>query len=232
MSSSNECAANIATNQQLTFENIKTKGCTVNFRDISQEASISQNFSCSQDSSQEAALSAKFKTELDNLTKAETKGLLPSSSQAETINNVKNSVTNNINVSSVAKCIASIISEQKATFGKIDVDCTGADDKSLNFQNINQRLTITQVAKCIQKNAQAAQAVTDFQNAIKNVTEAKSEGLQLPNMASFTSLTSLGTSALPFLISLICFIIMSVSFASSSLFFIMKESPPPGYPGN
>lgn len=205
MSSSQNCTANMSSDQELTFSNIKTKGCTVNFRDISQEADLSQNFSCSQNSDQSSELAAKFKTELDANTEALTKGMTigSNSSEAETLTNLKNSVTANINISSIATCVANFIAKQKLAFEKIDVDCTGADDKSLNFNNIKQKLTMTQVAKCIQSNKAAADATAALENKLKLMTTAKTEGIDL-----FASLASLGSFMVPTIISVILSIVI------------------------
>jgi len=206
MSSSQSCGASMSANQQLTFSNIKTMGCNVNFSNISQEADLTQNFSCSQNSDQSATLAAKFKTELDAKTEAVTTGLFPSPSDAETITKLKNKVVANIDISSISTCVASFIANQNLTFGKLDIDCTGADDKSLNFNNIKQKLTMTQVAKCIQSSKAAADATTEFENKLKLLTSAKSEGLDI-----FASCASLGSFMIPLIISIVlCIVIASV----------------------
>lgn len=205
MSSSQSCSANMSANQELTFSDIKTRGCTVNFKDISQEADLTQNFSCSQNSDQSSELAAKFKTELDVKTEALTKGMTigSNSSESETLTNLKNKVVANINISSIATCVANAISNQKLSFGKLDIDCTGADDKSLNFNNIKQKLTMTQVAKCIQSNKAASEATTEFENKLKLMTTAKTEGIDL-----FASLASLGSFMVPTIISVIIAIVI------------------------
>ena len=208
MKSSQNCSANITSNQELTFSDIKTRGCNVNFNDISQEADISQNFSCAQESSQSADLQSKLKTELDAQTAAVTKGFTVgmNSSESKTLTNLKNSVVANIDVSSIANCVANIIASQKLEFGKLDIDCRGANDKSLNFKNIKQKITMTQVSKCIQNNPQASKAVADFENKLKISTSAKTEGID--------ALASLASVLIPCIISVILSVIIYIFFNS------------------
>ena len=207
MSSSQNCTASVASSQELVFSDIKTIGCTLNFSDIAQDANITQNFSCAQESAQSADLQAKFKTELESQTEALTKGLFPSPSEAETLTNLRNEVTNNINISSIASCVASAVAAQKQSYGKIEADCRGSDDKSVNFRNIKQKVTMTQVSKCIQGNAQALKATNDFENKLKILTSAKSEGTDL-----FASLASLGVSLIPAIIGVVLVCVLLSAF--------------------
>ena len=228
MSSSQNCAGAINSNQEMTFSNIKTRGCSLNFSDISQDANISQNFSCAQNSDNSSELQSKLKLGLDAAAEAATKGMTigANSSNSETITNLKNDVMTNVNVSSIANCVASAIANQKILFGKIEADCRGSDDKSVTFNNIKQLITLTQVAKCIQENQQALQSVNAFENELKVKTSATTSGIDLPSL-----LASFGSGLIPCIIICIliscCSIFSSIMSSSSSS---SSSSPSPSSP--
>jgi len=203
VSSSQNCSGNIDINQEMTFSDIKTKGCTLNFSNISQESTISQNFSCAQNSDNSADLQSKLKESLDAATEAATKGMTIglNSSDSETITRLKKDVVSNVNISSIANCVASAIAGQKMLFEKIEADCTLADDKTVTFNNIKQLVTITQVTKCIQENSQALKSVNDFENELKIRTSASTSGIELPDFLA--SLASLGSGLIPIIICIL-----------------------------
>lgn len=212
MSSAQNCSANNANTQELYFRDIKVKGCSVDFSNISQDMKVTQNFSCAQDSSQNVELLNKFKSELDAKTEASLKGITTSSTKAETITNIKNKIETNINMSSVANCVANNINQQKMEFGKIDVECAKGD--RVSFNNIGQKLVATQVAKCIQSNKQVSDLSNELDNEVKAATSSKNEGLTLGG--SFESLASLGASLIPLLIG------AAIILVFSSLLMMMK----------
>lgn len=212
MSSAQNCSANNANTQELYFRDIKVKGCSVDFSNISQDMKVTQNFSCAQDSSQNVELLNKFKSELDAKTKAALKGITTSSTKAETITNIKNKIETNINMSSVANCVANNINQEKMEFGKIDVECAKGD--RVSFNNIGQKLVATQVAKCIQSDKQVSDLSNELDNEVKAATSSKNEGLTLGG--SFGSLASLGASLIPLLIG------AAIILVFSSLLMMMK----------
>lgn len=210
MESSQNCTSNVSVDQELTFSNIRAKACKVDFSNISQEATVTQNFSCAQESSQSADLQNKLKTTLDAQTEAVTKGMTigQNTSESLTLTKLKNEVVNNVNVSSIANCVASAISKQKLAFEKIDVDCTGADDKTLSFNNIKQLLTMTQVSKCTAGNAQSAKAITEFENELKLKSSAVTSGIDFA-----ASLASFGSFLIPTIICIILSIIACIVYS-------------------
>ncbi len=203
ISSASNCSSNNAASQSLTFSDIRARGCKVNFSNINQEASISTNLSCAQDSNQNSNLASEFASKLDQSLEASLKGIpgaVLSNTETSTVTNMKNKIKNNINMSQIASCISSNMTNQKLNFGKIDVDCRGADpgDKELNFNNIGQRLIATHAASCIQGNKQVSEAATKIENILKQKQAATNSGID-----PTASLASLGVWFLPSIISAI-----------------------------
>jgi hypothetical protein len=182
MESSQNCSATVSTSQTVSISDIKTIGCRLNVGGVSQEATISQNFSCAQDSSQNADMQAKLKTQLEASSEAATKGVTvgSNSSNAETISNLTNDVLNNVNVSNIASCVAEAVAKQEAGIARIEADCRGMErgDNIVNVGNIAQLITLAQVSKCTQGNVQASKAITEFENAIKASSSAKTSGIE------------------------------------------------------
>lgn len=202
------CSQSSTANQEMSFSDIKAKGCTVNFNDISQDAKITTNFTCMQNAEQNADMANKFSAEIDKKLSAELKGLpsaLISNSETESITKVRNKITANISLSNVAKCISDSMMSQKQQFGKIDVDCTGAVDKSLNFKNISQKLISTNVAKCVQANQQVAESVNELDTILKEKQEAANKGWSLFDTSSLMVLL------IPCIICIVLSVISSVA---------------------
>jgi hypothetical protein len=197
LSSSQNCSSSNANTQEITFNDIRVRGCSLRFSDISQSMKVQQNFTCLQDSSQSADLLSKFKTELDAKTEAAVTGFGIGKAEAETITNLTNKIKNDINISTVANCMSSNMNNQKQTYGKIDVECSKGDE--VTFDNISQKLIATQVAKCVQSDAKIASVANEIDNKLKLHTSATVSGI--PD--SSASLASLGSFLIPIIVSIV-----------------------------
>jgi hypothetical protein len=220
MESSSNCSASSSASQTMSFNDIRARGCSVDFSNISQDATITTNFTCAQDSNQNTDLLNKFGSKLDQSVEATLKGLsgaVVSKSEAQTITNAKNEIKNNINLSQVANCIAKSMADQKMQFGKIEVDCRESDpgDKKLSFRNISQKLIATQTSKCMQSNAQVVKAINELETILTTKTKAANEGIDLASFAS------LGAWLLPLIIGCI---IVSLAIISSVFAFSQSDA--------
>lgn len=212
VSSSASCGATQSAEQSLTFSDIKTNGCKVRWSDISQDARLETNFTCAQDTSQDAELANKFKKTLDNQVEASIKGLNIglSNVETETKNDILNRIATNINMSNIASCVAGSLGKQRMAYDRIEIDCEGADDKTVTFDNISQKLTAHQVTKCVQSNKQASEAVNELQSFIQNKQKSSAVGLDLNAL--------LGAWMIPVMLSVVCCIV-TVSIAGSVLMY-------------
>jgi hypothetical protein len=194
LESASSCKSSSGANQTLTFSDIKTKGCSVDFRNISQGAEIKSNLSCAQDSAQNAEIFNKFATNLDQTLDATLSGIpsaFISNAETNTMTNLRNTIKNNINMSQLAECVSQSLYNQKMEFGKIEMDCTGMKDGRLTFDNISQKLIATQVANCLQSNQQAAKAAQELENIIVNKQSSANTGINPMVLGAASSASSL-----------------------------------------
>jgi len=182
MKSSSQCKMNTEAIQKMSFSDLDFVGCSVNFSNISQMADIETNFACAQDTEQNTELINEFSTELDQELEAALSGLpgaVISESETKSITKMKNDIVANIDIEQISECVASTLTEQKLEFDKIKVDCTGAEDTTVNFDNIKQRLIQSNVAECIQANTQVTKSINDIQNTIDNKQKSYNTGIGL-----------------------------------------------------
>jgi hypothetical protein len=180
MSSTANCTANTEATQTLSFSNIKTVGCRVDFSNISQEMDVAQDFSCVQENSKDADLQNALKTKLEAAADAATEGqpiLSVANSRSVVVSKSIADVVNKVNISSISNCIAKAVAAQLLTIGKIEMDCSGMDDPTLTFNNIKQKLTLAQVANCTQNDEQASAAISKFENDLKGKSTSSVLGI-------------------------------------------------------
>lgn len=190
ISNSNSCKSGNSAVQTMKFSDMEFKGCKVDFKDISQDINIKQNFTCVQDSKNQSELATKFKNELENAAKAKIEGIglsLASQTISEAVSKTINEVVNNINISNVSKCVANQMAAQTQTFEKIKIDCVGlsGEDARITFENISQKIVSEQVAKCIQSNSTVVNVANDLESIIKQEAEAIDEGVKIPDFGMF-----------------------------------------------
>lgn len=176
-----ECGAKNNNKQEMSFSNIKTKGCQVDFSNFGQTIKVSQDFSCSQTNENKNKLQNELTDKLKNEVLAESSGLTVGLSNTETkaITKMATDISNKIDITNISKCVAETLNSQKMKFEKIEVDCTDnpPDQKKLSFNNLQQEIISTQVAKCIQGNSAATDAINKLQTDVDNKAKAKSEGV-------------------------------------------------------
>jgi hypothetical protein len=209
LESSINCSSQTIVNQEMVFSDIKTVGCDVSFSDISQDANISVNLACAQDTSQESDLQNKFSAKLDEKIESATSGIPIgfSASESASLTKLKNTVKNNISVKNVAECIGKTIVEQKMRFERIEAECNPG--QKLTFENIRQTIISTQVNKCIQNNASATKAINDYESEITKVLKSKTEGV-----SQFAALSSSGVSSS--VTAVVLFVVLGLGMAAGS----------------
>jgi hypothetical protein len=176
-----DCGAKNNNKQEMSFSNIRTKGCVVDFSNLNQSIKVSQDFSCSQQNENKNSLKNEFADKLKNEVESKSAGLTLglSKTEAQAMTNMVTDISNKVDITNISKCVAETLNNQKMTFSKIDVDCTDnpPDRKSLSFKNLQQEIVSSQVAKCIQENSAATEAINKLQTEIDNKAKAKSEGI-------------------------------------------------------
>lgn len=193
LSSSNSCSQNNSAIQEINFKDIKTTGgCQLKFSGISQATFQSPNFTCSSSSANSSDLSTKFKNELDQQAAANVSGLggLNSAANSSTISNLKNDITNNINISDVSTCVQSNLAKNTMNFS-LTADCTGCGLKCTgnpqvcentcitSYSDISQNLTQSAVGSCMASNTNVAKVIADASDTIKQTSTASNTGIGL-----------------------------------------------------
>lgn len=190
MTSSQSCTSSVSAEQKIKIGDIKAVGCTVNISGISQVVDINQNFSCVNSSNTDSELQNKLQTDLEQKLKAVTEGQVfgYSNSDAKVLNKLKNDVVTNVNMSSIATCVSSALSDQMIDITGLTVRCRRGE--SLNITSVKQQVTMTQVTECINKDAKAASAINAFETKMKTVAEAHTKGLDLALLGGGSSSVS------------------------------------------
>jgi hypothetical protein len=212
MESSSSCQNNQTIFQEQDISDIKIIGCSLN---IMQSATASLNLSCSQDTTQNSELATKFSNTLDKKLESSVKGIMIglSDTEVKSVENLVNKVKNSINISNVASCVASTLINQKQKLGKIEVDCTKLPVGASSIVSFNQVVVSNAVAKCMQSNSAANQAITELDNKIKTAQSAQTVGLDLAALAS---------SIIPCVICVFC----SLSIVASVMMSQMQSQSP------
>lgn len=212
LESSMNCTAQQSSIQQMTFSDLQFENCDVNFQDINQNANLTLNLSCAQETTNESDLQNKFSNKLDQELESTIKGLTIgfSSSETSAITNMKNIIKNEINVRNIANCVSSVLAEQQISFNKITAKCLPG--QKINFKDINQVIVINNVSSCVQQNSNATNAINEIQNTIDNKLKSSVSGID--------PLASLASSFV-ILIPLVLFFILPIIFpknTSSNIF--------------
>lgn len=205
MNSSNNCAQNNSATALITFEGIKTKGgCKLTFSDINQTINAAPNLTCAQTSANQSDLATQFQTQLDQKTSAAIAGIpgaINSQAITKAVNQLKNTIKNNINISTMANCVQNNIASATQNYRDIVMDCTGCglqcagnpqvcvNTCEQDWKNISQNLSQSAVAKCVQSNTAIATAITEASNEISQASTATNKGIDL--FASFGSVSIL-----------------------------------------
>lgn len=180
MESSMNCNVKQHALQDLTFSNVETIGCNVTFSNITQDANLNINLSCSQDIANESDLQNKFSNKLDNDLSSSIKNLNLGLNNSETnaISRIQNTIKNEINVKNIADCIVYSLVEQKMQFGNIKATCLPEqENKNITFDNIRQTIVINTVTSCLQKNENVTKAISELDTIVKNKLSSSITGI-------------------------------------------------------
>ena len=201
INNSKTCSQNTEALATINFNNIETKGgCQLKWSNITQEVIQSPNLSYVQTSTDDTALRSEFQTQLDQATAASVSGLggaINSEATSTTINNLKNTIVNNISISNIANCVQSTLAETTANWSNIKMDCTGCglqcagspqicvNTCEQTWDTIKQSIIQKTVASCIQSNNTVVEAINKASNEISQQVEAANTGIDI--FASFGS---------------------------------------------
>jgi hypothetical protein len=246
LNTSSSCKQSNTSVQKLDFSNITAgEGCSLNFNNISQTSTQTPNFSCSNSASNEQNLLNQFKTQLDQQAQSTVAGLagaLNSQSSSEIVNNLKNKIENNINISSVSQCVQDNIAKQKQNYNKIVASCpgycrnlqqcVGVDPKlcdmskcSTNFSNISQAITQAAVGQCMSSNTNVTKAINDASNQISQIAKSENKGIDFAALFA-----SLGVWFLPLIICVVLFCSSMFGSIAASMMGEGGQGAGPGMP--
>jgi transcriptional regulator with GAF, ATPase, and Fis domain len=204
ISSASNCSSNTGTAQEMTISDLDITGCNLNISNIAQDANVKANFKCASDTQQNNNLVNQFANQLDQQLSASLSGIpsaLISNAETETITNLKNEITNNINMSQIASCMSNNMISQKNTIGKLKVTCVNPT-QSVDIKDISQKLVADFSADCIQQQKAVSDASSKLDTIIKQKQEAVNKGIDLGSLIG--SFASLGASWFIWIIVLVC----------------------------
>lgn len=199
ISMSNNCSSNTSTSQSIRFKNIKMKGsCPLVTGGINQTSDIGINFKCIQSNSNNYDLQNKFSAELTEQLKNKLDGLALGSysqSESESITRIRNELTNNINMNSVAACVGKLSASQEFLLDGLEMDCTTDEKKTALIQGgIRQLIIAKVVTDCTQGNSNVVNLVNELDSIVKKKIDNETTGLSTG--AIFTGLIVIGIVAL------------------------------------
>lgn len=206
---SKSCKSGSQTSLLLSLTDL-TAGRDLNITGISQNNTVSVDFSCLQETrnkiENDTNLKNKIKEELDQEATA-TLGVSVSSQTSVTnaLNEVINATTNE----SVSDCVSNTLVDQELIMNNLKAA------RDINIKDISQSAVVTTVASCIQKDNNATSAINKLQNEIdKKMTQTTGSG------ASGGSFASLGSWWI-FLVA--CFVFFLCSSLSAGGMMIMQQ---------
>ncbi len=182
MSNTSKCSSESKNIQNMSFSDIKIKGCKTNFSNISQTADVNVNFSCIQNNKNESELLNEFKTSVDKNLKASLGGLpsaILTNTENTAVTNIRNEIESKLNISNISDCMNKTYNDQRLEFGKIDIDCTGLDpkDRIVSFDNISQKLVQTLVAKCVADLTNISEIKNPIEEKVTVKEQAENKGI-------------------------------------------------------
>jgi len=176
---SQECRGSSTNIQKLNISDIKTRNCNVKISGVSQDAYIVSNLSCVNDQKLATDIQNKLKEQLDQETKAATEGLGGFFSQSESTGikqSVKN-VMNEINTTLMSSCIKEDYASQALNISDIEMDCSNMKDGELNIADISQAMMAKSVAKCLNDQTNAAEALNEVEEKIEQAQDTSIKGM-------------------------------------------------------
>jgi hypothetical protein len=185
-----KCSASQTSGQIMTISNIESIGCSVNITGLSQEIDATNTIKCYQTTINETELKKKLAAKLKENIAAETSGIggaLFSSSDSESISNIVNDMTTNINIKELLECVNIQANKQIIDISSIKVTCNPGEDNSLNIQNISQKILATQISECVSTSETLTKAMDELDVQIDKTVSAKNLGIGLGGGASALS---------------------------------------------
>lgn len=178
MTSSSNCSGGNFVTQLFDISDLTAEG-DINISNISQNQTVSYNFSCMQNSSQDVEQQTKLANEFQNELTNVVKGLPLSSSDQKVATTIANNLETNISFSNLASCLSTNVQNQTMKISDL-VSKTGG----ITVDNISQTLVSNLVEKCLQEQTQAASIATELDNFVKTESYSYNEGLYLPGIIS------------------------------------------------
>ena len=181
MKNSSSCEGRQGSKQTMIFGKIDADGCQVKISNISQDAKLSQNFSCIQDLKQNNNIVNDISNKLKQDAEAKTSGVnLFNFSASSNLNKSINDVKTKIDINNITDCVATSLQQQNFENGDIKIKCypwQPPQERIVDINNISQTIVSTQVANCISKSDQTIQALNKFDNDVQQTAKSSAVGL-------------------------------------------------------
>lgn len=234
---SSQCAQNNSSTQSISISNIQAdKGCTLDFKNISQKSVQTPNFTCSSSTDNSAALQSTLASALKQEAASQVSGLagaLNSKSTATTLTNLANDISNNINITNVSQCVQNNLASQNLEITGVKASCPSFCNDgctpgnqcdmgrcTIRFEDISQELTQQAVANCLSSNSNVSSAISKASTELQQATVSKNEGIDLAKLADtvFKGISRVISSAFlfPALVILGVLILLGVVWAFMS----------------
>jgi len=205
------CVQNTSSNQEINISGIDLSGtgCSLEFKDIGNTASINTNIMCSQANQNESELVNKIKSEIDNKVKAALEGFagaLNSQAITDTKNKIKNEIITDINIKNIINSVQNTVAKQRINMDNIRGGCPeicrrnmSFDDEvkyrnagilkddtcKIGFSNIKNNLVLSAVSSLTSNNRTINKISNDLANKLVNVQESVNKGVDLMSLLLF-----------------------------------------------
>jgi hypothetical protein len=161
-------------------------------------------------------LQSGFENKLKQSSEAILSGLSTNTAAfSSSVARARNTIKNNINLSSISNCVQNSLSSQNMSISGIDVSCPGYCNSgcpigntcdmskcNVDIQNISQQMVLEAVGKCVSNQQSATSSISKVSNDISLESKSKNEGLDL------SMLSSLSVFLIPMIISVVIVISM------------------------
>jgi hypothetical protein len=231
------CNQTNTTIQEIDISNVKgLYGCKVNVSGISQVQYSKPDFSCFNSQKANASLVTALNTALSQAAYSSANGGLGNtSSDSNTISNITNEITKNINMSNVSNCSQNAFANQKNIIKNISGSCPSLchvnlkDPKiimnlpesklktisefqssnacTIDVGNIKQNLTASVIGTCVNNNVNLADTISTIANNVNQTSTSISTGADL--------LGSLASAGSWWILIIICIIIILIASSVS-----------------
>lgn len=183
--SSSRCKSGNVNTQTINISDINAVGCSIKINNISQQQSISTNFTCAQENDNQTELKNRMQNDLKkNLETSAKAGLgILTVSVSEDIQKTVDTITNNIDIKTMSECISENVNSQVQNIGKIKMRCKNSEE--LVISEISQNIISSSVSACIQSNKAIQSAINDLQNKLDTTIKTSATGMQISGSSIF-----------------------------------------------